>query len=324
MDFARLDSVLDCIALQRGVTADTILAGWLERRENGDSERWRQLDGIPCIIGGLTALLGTLDGRGGTFPWKRLPAILAHRGYTLHHYPENVLMPGKKRPTLVKSKGIHDLTLRERDLLADALKTNTIIIQHVTTDKARRKIMTSREPIIFGEAPQNDSRNPRGRRTFLNGRIDRRGLPRLSMAKTSPEPLSPPAPSHRLHRRKPQVLSPEDSPVVSPVPSRHHSSVESPVPSGCHSPVVSSAPLRRPKLQVFVELPVAPPSWRLKAARQHSLPVSRPETSSLIPQISCLTQLSATTDVVDEEGEVDGLLTQLSATVTAVGTINEE
>jgi hypothetical protein len=58
MDFARLDSVLDRIALQRGVTADTILAGWLERRENGDSERWRQLDGIPCIIGGLTALLG--------------------------------------------------------------------------------------------------------------------------------------------------------------------------------------------------------------------------------------------------------------------------
>ncbi|KAG2114866.1 hypothetical protein DEU56DRAFT_705592, partial [Suillus clintonianus] len=99
---------------------------------------------------------------------------LAHRGCTLHHYPENVLMPGEKRPTLVKSKGIHDLTIHERDLLTDALRNNSITVQHINNN-TRRQIMISREPIIFGEAPEYDSQDLRGRRAFLNGRIDRKG-----------------------------------------------------------------------------------------------------------------------------------------------------
>ncbi|KAG2365063.1 hypothetical protein BDR07DRAFT_1481746 [Suillus spraguei] len=98
------------------------------------------INGIPCIVGGLTALLGMLNGRGGTFPWKTLPTILAHCGYILHHYPENVLMPGERRPTLARSKGIHNLTLCEWDPLTDALKANTITIEHVTTDKAHKTL----------------------------------------------------------------------------------------------------------------------------------------------------------------------------------------
>ncbi|KAG1856732.1 hypothetical protein F4604DRAFT_1931721 [Suillus subluteus] len=201
MDFARLDTLLNRIALQRGVPSETLLAEWLERREDTDLEDWKQLSGIPCIIGGLNALLGMLDGRGGTFPWKTLPAVLARRGCTLHHYPENVLMPGEKRPSLVRSKGINDLTICEWDLLANALRLNLITIQHVANNDTRRKIQASRKPIIFGEAPEYDSQNLRGRHAFLNGRIDRKGLARLTMVETSPEPslvLSSPAPSHRL------------------------------------------------------------------------------------------------------------------------------
>lgn len=69
-----------------------------------------------------------LNGGGGTFPYKRLPIILAHYGYTLHHYSKNVLMSGKKHPILTKSKSIYDLILHEQDLLTDALKTNAITV----------------------------------------------------------------------------------------------------------------------------------------------------------------------------------------------------
>lgn len=214
-------------------------------------------------------------------------------------------MPGERRPTLAKSKGIHDLTVHEQDLLADALKMNSITVQQVSSDKAHHKIMTSHAPIIFREAPQWDSQNLHGRRAFLNGQIDRKGLSHVKMAEASPEPsseasvvLSLPAPSHQLCRRILWVLSPEDSPVLSPISSHHH------------SPAVSPAPLHHPKVQVFIELPRAPPSWRLKAIWHHSSPVSRPETSMLIPQINYLSQLSATMDgIFNEEEETDKVLT---------------
>ncbi|KAG1775773.1 hypothetical protein EV702DRAFT_940069, partial [Suillus placidus] len=103
---------------------------------------------------------------------------LARCGCILHHYPENILMPGERRPSLVKSKGIQDLTLCERDILTDALRTNSITVQHITADNAHRAIMASHEPIICGEAPEYDSQNLHGRHAFLNGRINRKGLPR--------------------------------------------------------------------------------------------------------------------------------------------------
>ncbi|KAG1790546.1 uncharacterized protein HD556DRAFT_1446068 [Suillus plorans] len=279
MDFARLYSVLNHIALQCRVTAETVLAEWLERQEVADPEHWKQLSGIPCITGGLIALLGTLNGRGGMFPWKKLSAILTCHGYTLHHYPKNVLMPSKRRPTLTK--------------------------------RPTRQCPENKFYHHPAEVPQWDLQNLHGRHAFLNGRTNRKGLPHVKMAETSPEPssetsvvLSLPVPSRQLRRRILQVLSPEDSPVPSPIPSHHH------------SPAVSPAPLHRPKVQVFVELPHAPPSWRLKATQQHSSPVSRPETNMLIPQINYLSQLSVTMDgIFNEEEETDKVLTWLTATV---------
>ncbi|KAG2737447.1 hypothetical protein P692DRAFT_20823752, partial [Suillus brevipes Sb2] len=49
---------------------------------------WKSLDGIPCIMGGITALVasvgGTLRGRtSNDFPWKTLPKELARLGCRL-------------------------------------------------------------------------------------------------------------------------------------------------------------------------------------------------------------------------------------------------
>ncbi|KAG1896265.1 uncharacterized protein F5891DRAFT_934019, partial [Suillus fuscotomentosus] len=100
---------------------------------------------------------------------------LAKRGYVLQHYPENVLMPGERRATLAKSKGIHDLTLRERQIFADALKNNLLTVKTITGKDARAKLVASRRPVIVGEAPAPDSNNRRGWCWFANGRLDRRG-----------------------------------------------------------------------------------------------------------------------------------------------------
>lgn len=62
MDFTKLDYILEHIAAQNGLPAETVLERWLERRQVSDPDRWRSLDGIPCIVGGLSALLGEFDG----------------------------------------------------------------------------------------------------------------------------------------------------------------------------------------------------------------------------------------------------------------------
>ncbi|KAG2130322.1 uncharacterized protein EDB93DRAFT_1048557, partial [Suillus bovinus] len=103
---------------------------------------------------------------------------LARRGYILENYPENILMPGERRSTLAKSKGIHDLSIHEWHILADALKNNALTVKTVATD-ALENLMASRVPVIIGEAPSTDSRHTRGRQGFADGQIDRLGLSHL-------------------------------------------------------------------------------------------------------------------------------------------------
>ncbi|KAG1867142.1 hypothetical protein C8R48DRAFT_540976, partial [Suillus tomentosus] len=100
---------------------------------------------------------------------------LGKHGFVLHNYPENTLMPGERRNTLRKSKGIHDLTLRECGVLADALKDDVLTLQRLTTDDACRRLLASRDPVIYGEAPGPDSRCTHGRRQFADSHIDRNG-----------------------------------------------------------------------------------------------------------------------------------------------------
>lgn len=97
-----------------------------------------------------------------------------------------------------------------------ALQCDTLTIQHIATDKACQRILASRDPVIFGEAPGPESTHAHGRRGFVNGQIDWKGLPRLH---PSPEPspvaspLLPPvscAPSCPCIRKR-QVLSPKPS-----------------------------------------------------------------------------------------------------------------
>ncbi|KAG1855714.1 hypothetical protein DFJ58DRAFT_623455, partial [Suillus subalutaceus] len=100
---------------------------------------------------------------------------LAKRSCVIHNYPEHTLMPSEKCTALTRGKGIHDLSLHEREVLANALKDNSLTLEHITTDHARRKLLGLREPVIYGEAPGAESLYSRGRRQFCDSRIDRKG-----------------------------------------------------------------------------------------------------------------------------------------------------
>ncbi|KAG1837897.1 hypothetical protein F4604DRAFT_1941925 [Suillus subluteus] len=257
MDFTQLDYILERVASCYKVDAQEVLDKWLEKRQVRDPEGWRLLDGIPCIIGGLTVLLGTLEGRGGNFPWKTLPTVLARCGCILQNYPDHILLPGERHSTLAKSKGIHNLTMHEHFKLADALKNNALTIKSVATD-ACKGLTASRVPVIIGEAPIANSLHTHRRRMFANGCIDRLGLTRLG--NTSPST----------------------------------------------SGAMSSNPRR---LCMFVEVPLAPPSWRLKAIQQHS-PVVGPSHSDLIPQITAINNedTGVSNPATEDKGEIDQLV----------------
>ncbi|KAG1839147.1 hypothetical protein DFJ58DRAFT_733506 [Suillus subalutaceus] len=157
---------------------------------------WKSLDGIPCIMGGITALVasvgGTLRGRtSNDFPWKTLPKELARLGCRLVNYPDDTLMPGEIRPTLIRSKGIHDLTLPHRVNLVNALKMGTLTIQAMTNDTARKRLTMSWDPVIIAEAPSYRSNHSRARRVFANGDIDFRGPRRLCLSPFYHLPLVP-------------------------------------------------------------------------------------------------------------------------------------
>ncbi|KAG2353236.1 hypothetical protein BDR07DRAFT_1496650 [Suillus spraguei] len=144
-------------------------------------------------------------------------------------------MPGERRATLVKSKGIHDLAIHEQHVLVGALKNNTLTVKTVATD-ALEDLIASRVPIIVREAPSTDSHHTHGRQVFANGQIDRLGLSHLG---------------------------------------------NTPLAKSCA--VLS----KWQRLCMFLEVPQAPPSWKLKAIRRRSLDFG-PNNSDLIPQITAI------------------------------------
>lgn len=58
MDFTQLNYILERMAVHYKVDAQEVLDKWLEKREVCDPEGWRLLKDIPCIVKGLTVLLG--------------------------------------------------------------------------------------------------------------------------------------------------------------------------------------------------------------------------------------------------------------------------
>lgn len=203
---------------------------------------------------------------------------LARRGYILQNYPEDVLMPGEKRATLTKSKGIHNLSLHERRVFADALKNDLLTIKTITKQGALAHLMASHSPVIVEEVPAPHSAYTRGRRWYANGRFDQQGLPRLKLNHTSLEtsPVPSPVPSLAkcpapgpLSRRRDPASSPAQRPDPGPV-------------SGVRAPVAANTMHCQQRLKVFIEVPLPPPSWRLT--------VGRSNTKELIPQISCIGQ----------------------------------
>lgn len=125
----------------------------LEVSDIGD---WQlQVDVLQCIKGGITALFseylfllvfcltfayhsqeelgGKLTVRSGNFPWKKLRSDLDRQGFIIEGYPEDILMPGETRSTNTRSKGINDLDKREQIILAEALKSGTLVIKRGPT-----------------------------------------------------------------------------------------------------------------------------------------------------------------------------------------------
>ncbi|KAG1800606.1 uncharacterized protein BJ212DRAFT_1487940 [Suillus subaureus] len=155
------------------------------------SEEWKNLNGIPCIMGGMRALTASLGGMlhgctSADFPWKTLPKELAHLGYVLTNYPDDTLIPGELHPSLSRTKGIHDLSHHHRVNLVNHLKAGTLTIQAVKSDAARTHLTTSKDPIIIREAPSACSLHSHGQHAFADGQIDRKGLPRLSLPSSLP------------------------------------------------------------------------------------------------------------------------------------------
>ncbi|KAG1901764.1 uncharacterized protein F5891DRAFT_1187230 [Suillus fuscotomentosus] len=159
-------------------------------------EEWRRLDGIPCIMGGLRALIaslsGTLHGRTtADFPWKTLPKELACLG-----------------------KGIHDLTHQHHVNLINCLKAGTLTIRAVTSDAAHTRLTTSKDPVVIGDAPLACSTHSRGRHVFADGRIDQKDQPHLPTSSCRAQVIveitwPPPRPASRaLH--KPSTTSRRD------------------------------------------------------------------------------------------------------------------
>ncbi|KAG2356290.1 hypothetical protein BDR07DRAFT_1375886 [Suillus spraguei] len=79
--------------------------GFCQTGLNSRSHHFAMWDSSRDIVGKACSI-----GRGGIFHGKHYH-YSGPLWYILHHYPENVLMPGERRPTLARSKGIHNLTL---------------------------------------------------------------------------------------------------------------------------------------------------------------------------------------------------------------------
>ncbi|KAG1845652.1 hypothetical protein F4604DRAFT_1549131, partial [Suillus subluteus] len=105
---------------------------------------------------------------------------LGKNGLVLYNYPEDALMPGELRDTNQKSKGINDLTLRERGVLSDALKDGSLTLKRFRAKDFPRSLLASCKPVIYGEAPGPESPHAFRCRMFVNGRIDQKGPSRLT------------------------------------------------------------------------------------------------------------------------------------------------
>ncbi|KAG1810874.1 uncharacterized protein BJ212DRAFT_1302201 [Suillus subaureus] len=106
--------------------------------EVSDSGDWQlQVDVLQCIKGGITVLFKELGGKltvcSGNFPWKKLHSNLDRQGFIMEGYPEDILMPGETCSTNARSKGINNLNKREQIILAEALKSGTLVIKHGPT-----------------------------------------------------------------------------------------------------------------------------------------------------------------------------------------------
>ncbi|KAG0702389.1 hypothetical protein DFH29DRAFT_999336 [Suillus ampliporus] len=248
-----------------------------EVQEVPDNLDWKTLaDHIQCIKVSITSMFSKLGGkltaRSGTFPWKLLPTELAHHHFVMKGYPEDMLMLGEPRVTVARPKGINNLDKRERVVLADALRSGRL-----TIERQKNGDLNKTSPIIFGEAPPEDSMHACGRRMLVDGTINHQGMARLgpSAAGTKVKKLNPSTRKEAASRRH-----------VSPIPMNDKSSQPQTIP-------------HKQKLVPFVELRSRPPPRPLKAANGKK--ASTPAAREVIPSdMSSDAQAGLESDTKDE------------------------
>ncbi|KAG0692599.1 hypothetical protein DFH29DRAFT_882260 [Suillus ampliporus] len=217
-----------------------------EVQEVPDNLDWKTLaDHIQCIKVGITSMF---------------------------RYPEDMLMLGEPRVMVARPKGISDLDKCERVVLADALRSGRL-----TIERQKNGDLNKTSPIIFGEAPPEDSMHACGHHMLVDGTINRQGMARLgpSAAGTKVKKLNPSTCKEAASRRH-----------VSPIPVNDKSSQPQTIP-------------HKQKLVPFVELRSRPPPRPLKAANGKK--ASTPAAREVIPiDMSSDAQAGSESDTKDE------------------------
>lgn len=152
------------------------------------------------------------------------------------------------------------------------------------------RLLTSKDPVIIGEAPSHRSPHSRGRRAFADGDIDRKG-PRRLPTPPSPSPTGSPTP---------RPSAPPTGPSTGP-----------------------SGPPTRRRVQVYVQISRPPPRPASRAVHQ-AIPPSISQdrsprrasratllaitpTRDLIPPITSVTRVASSSEYVDDDAndEID-------------------
>ncbi|KIK34566.1 hypothetical protein CY34DRAFT_17626 [Suillus luteus UH-Slu-Lm8-n1] len=283
MYFAKLDHSLQHIVLQHNLPVETMFERWLKKRgETNDPDAWRELDGIPCIVGGLAVLLGKLEA----------PPLQRARGYTTLRFVSAESLPTPSRttyslsnPSLAKTPVQSSWPPVGLSSSGNRLDRKGLRRLEFTDTSSDTSSYTSPEP---SPAPVSDAPRPRpGPASLSHASCTLHPRPRPARVSCTPRPCPCPA-SLRRPGLAPVALSP------APCPQR---------------------------LKLCVEVPLAPLSWR-SAFNPALLPLCKPNIDELIPDISCLGQASQYSDGAtheEDEVEVDELFgTQGSKVVCAV------
>ncbi|OJT12713.1 hypothetical protein TRAPUB_10741 [Trametes pubescens] len=124
------------------------------------------------------------------FPWKKLLRNFAEGGVVIRNWPEEIPLPPlpKGAKPLTKSdakpysRGIAGMPSALQEIFIHALRDPDFPLHFERYSGPESDLLRSRVPVINGAPPASTSQYKVGRRVFVNGTVDREGVPRLTDA----------------------------------------------------------------------------------------------------------------------------------------------